>query len=167
MFYTNCVWYPIVSLYFVNVAPVMQKREYLVKYKGLAHVHNRWITEKQLLLEAPAALRRFKKKNKVYDYHYLSILAFFLQLVIFESSVMISPECKLENWMESSPSFTRQEVDSSYRSQQHSRAWDWWKWCRLPLWVACEMDRSGLQSCHMGSGECFISKVAWGGQTHD
>ncbi|XP_016470563.1 uncharacterized protein LOC107792831 isoform X4 [Nicotiana tabacum] len=43
---------------------VMQKREYLVKYKGLAHVHNRWITEKQLLLEAPAALRRFKKKNK-------------------------------------------------------------------------------------------------------
>lgn len=75
----------------------MQNREYLVKYKGLAHVHNHWITERQLLLEAPAALRRFKKKNKVYDYHYLSILAFFLQLVIFESSVMISPECKLEN----------------------------------------------------------------------
>ncbi|XP_070007002.1 uncharacterized protein [Nicotiana sylvestris] len=42
----------------------MQNREYLVKYKGLAHVHNHWITERQLLLEAPAALRRFKKKNK-------------------------------------------------------------------------------------------------------
>ncbi|XP_015089613.1 protein CHROMATIN REMODELING 4-like [Solanum pennellii] len=43
---------------------VVQKREYLVKYKGLAHVHNLWITEEQLRLEAPAALARFKKYNK-------------------------------------------------------------------------------------------------------
>lgn len=45
--------------------PVVQKREYLVKYKGLAHVHNLWITEEQLRLEAPAALARFKKYHKV------------------------------------------------------------------------------------------------------
>ncbi|KAJ8542171.1 hypothetical protein K7X08_017037 [Anisodus acutangulus] len=43
---------------------VGKKREYLVKYKDLAHVHNRWITEKQLHLEAPVALGRFKKNWK-------------------------------------------------------------------------------------------------------
>ncbi|KAK4723742.1 hypothetical protein R3W88_026521 [Solanum pinnatisectum] len=43
---------------------VVQKREYLVKYKGLAHVHNRWITEEQVRLEAPIALTRFKKNHK-------------------------------------------------------------------------------------------------------
>ncbi|KAH0722223.1 hypothetical protein KY289_005267 [Solanum tuberosum] len=43
---------------------VVQKREYLVKYKGLAHVHNRRITEEQVRLEAPIALTRFKKNHK-------------------------------------------------------------------------------------------------------
>ncbi|XP_027349139.1 uncharacterized protein LOC113860822 [Abrus precatorius] len=39
--------------------------EYFVKYKGLAHAHNRWIPETLLLLEAPKLLAKFKKKMKV------------------------------------------------------------------------------------------------------
>ncbi|PHT37753.1 hypothetical protein CQW23_21326 [Capsicum baccatum] len=43
---------------------VEKKREYLVKYKGLAHVHNHWITDEQLRLEGQATLTRFKKNYK-------------------------------------------------------------------------------------------------------
>ncbi|CAH9138376.1 unnamed protein product [Cuscuta epithymum] len=40
------------------------EKEYLVKYKGLAHIHNRWIPERVLILEAPTMLAQFKKFNK-------------------------------------------------------------------------------------------------------
>ncbi|KAK7245118.1 hypothetical protein RIF29_39952 [Crotalaria pallida] len=43
---------------------VMQ-REYFVKYQGLAHAHNRWIPETQMLLEAPKLLGKFKRKFQV------------------------------------------------------------------------------------------------------
>ncbi|XP_068473323.1 uncharacterized protein [Phaseolus vulgaris] len=43
---------------------VMQ-REYFVKYQGLAHAHNRWITESIMLLEAPKLLAKFKSKLQV------------------------------------------------------------------------------------------------------
>ncbi|XP_071908255.1 uncharacterized protein [Coffea arabica] len=47
----------------VSANAAMQK-QYLVKYKGLAHVHNCWIPEEKLLLEAPALIERHKKKNQ-------------------------------------------------------------------------------------------------------
>ncbi|XP_031490244.1 uncharacterized protein LOC116257536 isoform X2 [Nymphaea colorata] len=43
------------------------EKEYLVKYRGLAHVHNRWISERQLLADAPKILAKFNsryQKNK-------------------------------------------------------------------------------------------------------
>ncbi|XP_038697598.1 CHD3-type chromatin-remodeling factor PICKLE-like isoform X1 [Tripterygium wilfordii] len=46
-----------------NEAVVMDK-QYLVKYRGLAHVHNRWIPETQLLFEAPKLLSEFNPKNQ-------------------------------------------------------------------------------------------------------
>ncbi|KAK1265772.1 Helicase protein MOM1 [Acorus gramineus] len=43
----------------------MQKeKQYLVKYKGLAHVHNRWVPEKQLLIEAPMLVAKFNRKHQ-------------------------------------------------------------------------------------------------------
>jgi hypothetical protein len=44
--------------------PVIQ-REYFVKYQGLAHAHNCWIPEKQMLTEAPKLLEKYKKKQQV------------------------------------------------------------------------------------------------------
>ncbi|KAF3782133.1 CHROMATIN REMODELING 4 protein [Nymphaea thermarum] len=44
------------------------EKEYLVKYRGLAHVHNRWIPERQLLADAPKILAKFNsryQKNKL------------------------------------------------------------------------------------------------------
>ncbi|CAK8543860.1 unnamed protein product [Lathyrus sativus] len=41
------------------------EREYFVKYHGLAHAHNCWIPEKQMLIEAPKLLEKYKKKQQV------------------------------------------------------------------------------------------------------
>ncbi|MED6198358.1 hypothetical protein PIB30_065626 [Stylosanthes scabra] len=41
------------------------EKEYFVKYLGLAHAHNRWILETQMLLEAPKVLSKFKRMPKV------------------------------------------------------------------------------------------------------
>ncbi|KAL2345065.1 hypothetical protein Fmac_006350 [Flemingia macrophylla] len=46
---------------------VMQ-RKYLVKYQGLAHAHNLWILESELLLEAPKLLAKFKRKLQIPNY---------------------------------------------------------------------------------------------------
>lgn len=35
-----------------------------MKYIGLAHVHNRWVSEDQLLLEAPNLLVEFNKRSE-------------------------------------------------------------------------------------------------------
>ncbi|KAL3531943.1 hypothetical protein ACH5RR_005464 [Cinchona calisaya] len=48
----------------VSADGAMQKQQYLVKYKGLAHVHNCWIPEKRLLAEAPILFERYKKKTR-------------------------------------------------------------------------------------------------------
>ncbi|XP_028554956.1 CHD3-type chromatin-remodeling factor PICKLE-like [Dendrobium catenatum] len=39
-------------------------KRYFVKYKGLAHVHNRWIPESELLHIAPSLLANFRNKNQ-------------------------------------------------------------------------------------------------------
>ncbi|KAI3917087.1 hypothetical protein MKX01_003536, partial [Papaver californicum] len=41
------------------------QKQYLVKYRCLAHVHNRWVPESQLLLEAPVLVGKFKKNQVV------------------------------------------------------------------------------------------------------
>ncbi|OMO72452.1 hypothetical protein CCACVL1_17802 [Corchorus capsularis] len=41
------------------------EKQYLVKYRGLAHVHNRWIPETKLLSEAPALVTKYNSKNQV------------------------------------------------------------------------------------------------------
>lgn len=35
---------------------------YLVKYEGVSHVHNCWIPESEMLLEAPTLVSKFNKK---------------------------------------------------------------------------------------------------------
>ncbi|KAK6244712.1 hypothetical protein QUC31_011121 [Theobroma cacao] len=40
------------------------EKQYFVKYRGLAHVHNRWIPEKKLLLEAPRLVTKYNSKNQ-------------------------------------------------------------------------------------------------------
>ncbi|MCL7035003.1 hypothetical protein MKW94_004353 [Papaver nudicaule] len=41
------------------------QKQYLVKYRCLAHVHNQWVPENQLLLEAPVLVGKFKKNQVV------------------------------------------------------------------------------------------------------
>ncbi|KAK9691485.1 hypothetical protein RND81_09G199800 [Saponaria officinalis] len=40
------------------------EKQYFVKYKGLAHIHNCWITETQLLSEAPDLLVKFSEQGE-------------------------------------------------------------------------------------------------------
>ncbi|GMI84743.1 hypothetical protein HRI_002143600 [Hibiscus trionum] len=49
----------------ISDAKAMQsEKQYLVKYRGLAHVHNRWIPEKELLSEAPSLVTEYNSKNQ-------------------------------------------------------------------------------------------------------
>ncbi|XP_062172135.1 helicase protein MOM1 [Alnus glutinosa] len=48
-----------------DVDRLQKQKQYFVKYKGLAHVHNRWLPENQLLLEAPWLVAKFNQKNQV------------------------------------------------------------------------------------------------------
>ncbi|KAK7324927.1 hypothetical protein VNO77_28877 [Canavalia gladiata] len=48
----------------VSFSNVKAQKEFLVKYKGLAYVHNRWVPENQLLLEAPLMLEKFNQKDQ-------------------------------------------------------------------------------------------------------
>ncbi|XP_074353561.1 uncharacterized protein LOC141692578 isoform X1 [Apium graveolens] len=48
-----------------NNKDTQRQKEYLVKYKALAHVHNRWMSEAQLKSEAPVFFTKFKKKNQI------------------------------------------------------------------------------------------------------
>ncbi|KAF6167820.1 hypothetical protein GIB67_027598 [Kingdonia uniflora] len=43
--------------------PKQKQMQYFVKYRGLAHVHNRWIPEDQLLLDAPTVVAEFKRNQ--------------------------------------------------------------------------------------------------------
>lgn len=38
---------------------VQRQKEFLVKYKGLAHVHNRWIPEEKIKVENPELLAKY------------------------------------------------------------------------------------------------------------
>ncbi|XP_004487086.3 uncharacterized protein, partial [Cicer arietinum] len=49
---------------FSNLDGISSQKEFLVKYKGLAHVHNRWVPENQLLLEAPLLLMKFIQNDQ-------------------------------------------------------------------------------------------------------
>lgn len=46
-----------------NCDGLQKQKEYFVKYKGLAHIHNRWLPESQLD-EAPSLLAKFNRKNE-------------------------------------------------------------------------------------------------------
>ncbi|KAH6810386.1 hypothetical protein C2S51_024148 [Perilla frutescens var. frutescens] len=43
----------------------IRQRQFLVKYCGLAHVHNHWVPEKQLLLENPFLISNFLENDQV------------------------------------------------------------------------------------------------------
>ncbi|XP_065876396.1 helicase protein MOM1 isoform X2 [Euphorbia lathyris] len=43
----------------------LQKKQFFVKYKGLAHVYNSWVSESLLLLEAPSLVAKFNRKNQI------------------------------------------------------------------------------------------------------
>ncbi|KAK8546312.1 hypothetical protein V6N12_027101 [Hibiscus sabdariffa] len=43
---------------------MQSEKQYLVKYRGLAHFHNRWIPEKELLSEAPTLVTEYNSKNQ-------------------------------------------------------------------------------------------------------
>ncbi|KAL2514360.1 Uncharacterized protein Fot_28331 [Forsythia ovata] len=47
-----------------NDEEMQKQRQYFVKYKGLAHIHNRWIPERELILENPAIYSRYQKHNR-------------------------------------------------------------------------------------------------------
>ncbi|VFQ81505.1 unnamed protein product [Cuscuta campestris] len=40
-----------------------RQKQYLVKYQGLAHVHNDWLPEEPLLIEVPSIIADFNQKN--------------------------------------------------------------------------------------------------------
>lgn len=48
----------------VDAEGVQRYKEYFVKYKGVAHVHNKWVPESQLLVEAPLLVAKFNRKNQ-------------------------------------------------------------------------------------------------------
>ncbi|KAE8729489.1 Detected protein of confused Function [Hibiscus syriacus] len=43
---------------------LQRQKQYFVKYKGLAHVHNRWVPENQVLLEAPSLTAKYNRKKQ-------------------------------------------------------------------------------------------------------
>ncbi|KAK4429053.1 Helicase protein MOM1 [Sesamum alatum] len=49
----------------VEVSNGVRQRQYLVKYHGLAHTHNHWVPEKQLLLENPCLVSSFMEKDQI------------------------------------------------------------------------------------------------------
>lgn len=44
---------------------VKEQKQYSVKYKGLAHIHNHWVPEIQLRHEVPELLAEFDEKKEV------------------------------------------------------------------------------------------------------
>ncbi|MBA0594686.1 hypothetical protein Gorai_011582, partial [Gossypium raimondii] len=43
---------------------MQRQKQYFVKYEGLAHVHNRWLSEDQVLLEAPSLVAKYNQRNQ-------------------------------------------------------------------------------------------------------
>ncbi|XP_019178335.1 PREDICTED: uncharacterized protein LOC109173545 isoform X2 [Ipomoea nil] len=53
----------------VDVSGTHKQKQYLVKYTGLAHVHNQWVSEAQLLHEAPSLVANFNDNNQVISWN--------------------------------------------------------------------------------------------------
>ncbi|KAI7990761.1 Helicase protein MOM1 [Camellia lanceoleosa] len=51
-----------------DIEGLQKQKQYFVKYKGLAHFHNHWVPETQLLLEAPLLVSKFNRKNQVMNW---------------------------------------------------------------------------------------------------
>ncbi|CAH9094525.1 unnamed protein product [Cuscuta europaea] len=49
----------------VDASGTHRQKQYLVKYIGLAHVHNNWVSEARLLFEAPLLVANFSDNNQV------------------------------------------------------------------------------------------------------
>ncbi|XP_024028326.1 helicase protein MOM1 isoform X1 [Morus notabilis] len=49
----------------LDVDGLRKERDFFVKYKGLAHIHNRWVSENKLLLDAPSLVAKFNRKSQV------------------------------------------------------------------------------------------------------
>lgn len=65
----------------MHMVPGLRKeREFFVKYKGLAHIHNRWVSENKLLLDAPSLVAKFNRKSQV---SYPSHPFFFFLFTVF------------------------------------------------------------------------------------
>ncbi|XVE76171.1 hypothetical protein DITRI_Ditri12bG0151600 [Diplodiscus trichospermus] len=50
-----------------DIKGIQREKQYLVKYRGLAHVHNCWIPEKELLVEAPTLVTKYNSKNQFFQ----------------------------------------------------------------------------------------------------
>nr|XP_017257821.1 PREDICTED: helicase protein MOM1-like isoform X2 [Daucus carota subsp. sativus] len=48
-----------------NAEGLQKEKQYFVKYRGLAHIHNQWIAESRLLLEAGESVEEFNRKREV------------------------------------------------------------------------------------------------------
>ncbi|XP_035545868.1 helicase protein MOM1-like isoform X2 [Juglans regia] len=48
-----------------DVNGLQKQKQFFVKYKGLAHVHNCWVSERQLLLEAPCLIEKFTQTKQI------------------------------------------------------------------------------------------------------
>ncbi|XP_034218398.1 helicase protein MOM1-like isoform X3 [Prunus dulcis] len=48
-----------------DVDGLLKRKEFFVKYKGLAHIHNQWVPESKVLLEAPTLVVKFNRNNQV------------------------------------------------------------------------------------------------------
>lgn len=47
------------------IVGLLKQKQFFVKYKGLAHAHNRWLPESQVLHEAPWLIVKFGQKTQV------------------------------------------------------------------------------------------------------
>lgn len=58
-----------------------KEKQYFVKYRGLAHIHNQWIPESRLSPEAEKLIEEFNKEREVkHIFRPLQLLKFTIQL---------------------------------------------------------------------------------------
>ena len=55
----------------IMVLGMQNGKHYFVKYKGLAHVHNEWVSESRILLEVPMLLAKFGRRRQKEKVAYL------------------------------------------------------------------------------------------------
>ncbi|KAL8115543.1 hypothetical protein AgCh_022154 [Apium graveolens] len=94
-----------------DVKGLRKDKQYFVKYRGLAHVHNQWIPESRLLLEAEELIEEFNRKSEVVKWN----------------DQWIVPQRLLKKRLSSSP---RQENGAAAEVSSSSCEW-LVKWCGL------------------------------------